>query len=44
MALRALLAAAAAAAIAVGFLLPASHGHSRPEPRSQIQQLDVSRD
>lgn len=42
MALRALLAAAAAGAIAVGFLLPATHG-SRPEPRSQIQQLDVAR-
>ena len=41
MALRALLAAAAAGAIAVGFALPAARSH--PEPRSQIQQLDVAR-
>jgi len=43
MALRTILAAAAAGAIAVGFCLPATHGRPHPEPRSQIQQLDVAR-
>ena len=42
MALRVLLAAAAAASIAVGFCLPAARHHG-PEPKSQIQQLEVGR-
>jgi hypothetical protein len=41
MALRALLAAAAATAIAVGLILPALHG--RAEPKSQIEQIEVGR-
>ena len=41
MALKLFLAVSAAAAIAVGFCLPASH--SRPEARSQIQQLEIGR-
>ena len=42
MALKALLAAAAAAAIAVGLVLPGPP-IVRDEPRSQIAQLDVHR-
>ncbi|HLZ76614.1 hypothetical protein [Phenylobacterium sp.] len=41
MALKMFLAAAAAASVAVGFCLPATHSHT--EPRSQIQQLEVGR-
>jgi hypothetical protein len=41
MALRALWVAAAAAAIAVGLILPALHG--RAEPKSQIDQIQVGR-
>jgi hypothetical protein len=39
MALKALLAAVAAALIAVGLGLPALHGHA--EPKSQIEQIEV---
>jgi hypothetical protein len=42
MALKAILAAMLAAAIVVGFILPAPHG-SKPHPRSQIDQLDLRR-
>jgi len=42
MALKAILAAVAAAAIGVGFLLPGP-GMGAAEPRSQISQLDVQR-
>jgi hypothetical protein len=43
--LRIILAAIAAAAIAVGFSLPTFHGRGgdRPEPKSQIEQIDVAR-
>jgi hypothetical protein len=41
MALRALFAVAAAAAIAVGLMLPALHSQS--EPKSQIEQIEVGR-
>ena len=41
MALRAVFAAAAAMAIAVGLALPALHTQS--EPKSQIEQIDVAR-
>ncbi|HZZ69906.1 MAG TPA: hypothetical protein VFE18_17170 [Phenylobacterium sp.] len=37
--LKAILAAVAAAAIVVGFCLPATPRHA--EPKSQIQQLDI---
>jgi hypothetical protein len=40
MALRALLAAIVAAAVGVGFILPAPH-HSGSEPRSQIDQIEL---
>jgi len=40
-ALKVLFVAAAAAAIAVGLVLPAVHG--RAEPKSQIEQLEVGR-
>ncbi len=41
MAFRALFAVAAAAAVAVGLVLPALH--QRAEPQSQIEQLEVGR-
>jgi hypothetical protein len=41
MALRAILAVAAAAAIVVGFCLPVSHG--RAAPKSQIEQIEIGR-
>ncbi len=41
MTLKMMLAAVAAASVAVGFWLPATHSHT--EPRSQIQQLEVGR-
>jgi len=43
--LRAILAALAAAAIIVGFCLPPLHGRrgDRPEPKSQIEQIEVGR-
>ena len=41
MALKALLAAAAAVAIVVGVSLPVRHGQA--EPKSQIDQIDVGR-
>jgi hypothetical protein len=37
--LKAVLAAVAAAAIVVGFCLPATHRHA--EPKSQIEQLEI---
>ena len=42
MALKAIVAAAAAAAIAVGFALPAPHA-DRAEPRSQIALIELTR-
>jgi len=42
MALKALLAAVAAAAVAVGFLLPGPHG-SLASPKSQIDQIELGR-
>jgi hypothetical protein len=42
MTLKVVLAAVAAAAIAVGFCLPATL-HREAEPKSQIQQLEVGR-
>lgn len=41
MALKAILAAVAAASVAVGFCLPATHRHE--EPKSQIEQIEVGR-
>lgn len=45
MTLKAILAVIAAAAIIVGFCLPALHGRTRAqaEPRSQIDQIEVGR-
>lgn len=40
MALKALLAAIAAAAVGVGFILPAPH-HSASHPSSQIDQIEL---
>ena len=42
MALKTLIAAVLAAAVAVGFALPGPHG-SPISPKSQIQQIDVGR-
>lgn len=42
MTLKAILAAVAAAAIGVGFLLPAPHD-GQPAPKSQIEQLEIGR-
>ncbi|WP_309604313.1 hypothetical protein [Phenylobacterium sp.] len=42
MALKTLIAAVLAAAIAVGFVLPGPHG-ALTSPRSQIPQIDVGR-
>jgi len=43
MALRAVLAAVAAAAIVIGFALPAPHGdHADAEARSQIQTIELN--
>ncbi|MFL5298280.1 MAG: hypothetical protein ACJ798_18025 [Phenylobacterium sp.] len=42
MALKAILAAVAAAAIAVGFALPGLHA-GKAEPRSQISTIDLER-
>ncbi len=45
MTLRIILAAIAAAAIVVGFCLPTLHSRdgARPEPKSQIEQIEVGR-
>lgn len=41
MTLKAILAAVAAAAIVAGFCLPTAHDGGSPEPKSQIDQLEV---
>jgi hypothetical protein len=43
MALKALLTAAAIAAIIVGFALPASHRSEAATPKSQIAQIEIGR-
>jgi hypothetical protein len=42
MALRALLAAVAAVAVAVGFILPSTH-RGAPDRKSQIEQIELGR-